>query len=234
MSERVSLFEGTTPVLIIAPHGPDDTRTTYVAEGMISSLGCYGVINRGWRRARTYDYDKEHADCNNIEHIHKDVVKDEFLRPILVYHNRIRKKHPLLHVFTVHGIGKRARKLARDPMLDVIVGYGAGQPHAHTCELWRKNLFIHTLQKTAGLTVYDTEPRSPYAARNKNNLNQLFNMGYWYPDSGTVSMQIEVIHDLREDNNIAKLTGEFMGDSVKKLLTHSSWTPPLGWMTKKV
>jgi hypothetical protein len=90
--ERVALVEGDSPVLILAPHGPDDKNTDLIAERVAVESGSFAVINRGWNRFSSVDFMKDLANCNDVRHLHSDVVKEEFLEPILRFKNRIRKK----------------------------------------------------------------------------------------------------------------------------------------------
>lgn len=234
MSGRISVFEGKLPVLIVAPHAPDDHNTEVIAKAIINDLSCYGVINHGWRSAFAYNYKTEQANCNNISHIHKDVIKDEFLRPILRYHKKVRNVSPIMYMFTIHGVGKAVRHEANDPTLDLIVGFGAGKPPAYTCDFWRKNLLIHILRSGGGITVYEGKPRSKYAARHKNNLTQLFNLGCWYPDKGTHSMQIEIIEDLRDEKETAEITGLFLADAIRSLFKAAAWNAPTNFTVKQI
>jgi hypothetical protein len=229
--ERVSVFEGKTPILIIAPHGSDDIHTGTIAESAIKRLNCFGVINRGWRKSKSVNCFEDDADCNNIVHLHKDVVKEEVLNPILNYRSRILKKHPWFYIFIIHGIGNHVRKIAKDPTLDMIVGYGAGHHAFYTCDLWRKNLFIN-LNKSTG--IYEASAGSPYAGWNEKNLNQLFRRHHWYPCDRTHSMQLEIVMDLRDDKEMAMLTGDFLASNMAALLKHENWTTPKDFEVKQI
>src|SRR6266478_2553999 len=96
--ERVSINEGKTPVILIAPH-IEDTNTGTIVESASNVLGGYSVINNGWKRADKYDYWTEKANCNNLHHCHEDVVKEEFLDPIIRFKNRILKKEKRVCIF---------------------------------------------------------------------------------------------------------------------------------------
>ena len=102
--EKVSVLEGTIPALIIAPHGfkNDDLNTDLIAEEIATDLSAYAVINRGWERADKVDWFNDKADCNNLKHCHEDVVKDEFLLPIMRYVIQILKFSPYIYIFTIH------------------------------------------------------------------------------------------------------------------------------------
>ena len=127
--ERVVLVEGDSPVLVIAPHGPDDKNTDLIAERVAVEAGAYAVINKGWKRSSHVDFMHDWANCNDVRHIHSDVVKEEFLEPILRFKNRIKKKYDEnVFVLILHGCSDTVRTMANDYSLDVILGCGAGVP----------------------------------------------------------------------------------------------------------
>lgn len=220
--ERVSIISGKRPILIVSPHGykNDDENTSVVAEAIANLLDCYGVVNRGWERADDVDVFNDKADCNNVTHCHEDVVKDEFLDPILRFRSRILKTHPRVHMFMIHGMSDRHREKVNDPNLDVVIGYGAGSPDSHTCDLWRKDLFI-TLLENNGMTVYEGKKGGQMSGWARNNMNQLFRK--WYTDPAVQSMQIEITHELRADNDIAQLTAEYMAVAMKDMLGRTGY-----------
>ena len=76
--ERVSVIEGKSPIIIVAPHGykGDDENTDLIAEEIANALHCYAVINRGWERSDSVDFMKDKADCNNVYHCKEDVVRE--------------------------------------------------------------------------------------------------------------------------------------------------------------
>jgi hypothetical protein len=202
--ERVSLIEGDTPVLIVAPHGPDDTNTDYIAETVASEFGAYAVINRGFKRALTVDYWKDLANCNDVRHLHSDVVKEEFLDPVLKFTKKIEKKYgERPFVLILHGCSDIVRQIADDEDLDMIVGYGDGDPPSYSCTSRFKNAFVDNL-KNEGFGVYEGKSGGNYAGRSKNNLNQLFN--HWYQGFDVDSMQLEIVRELRCDDDFIHIT----------------------------
>lgn len=229
MSERVSIYGGKVPIIIIAPHAPEEPGTDIIAKTIIDNLDCCGIINNGWNKSKLFDYDSEQADCNNIEHLHKEVLVDEFLVPLIKLKTKLSKSHTTIYMFTIHGIGQDARDYAKDQALDMIVGYGAGHPPSYTCNPWRKNLFMYLIE-ASGLVIYESKPRSKYAARNKKNITQIFNMDCWYPDLAVQSMQLQIIEDLRLDKPV--YTGEFLADIIDELSQWSSWNAPSSFHTK--
>jgi hypothetical protein len=228
LMERVSAIKGNNPVLVIAPHGADgdDDYTALITEVIADTIGAFAVINRGWQRAEDYDYSKEHANCNNVVHCHQDVVKGEFLDPILRFTDKIRKDHGEVNVFIIHGVGNDIRKKANDMALDAIVGYGNGKPPSYSCELTRKTAFIYIMNNSK-IKTYEGKAGSQYSGKSKVNLNQLFN--HWYPDDAVNSMQLEIVKELREDDEIAKATGEAIGDCITKYLKFIANPPEEGW-----
>ena len=215
--ERVSIKEGKTPIILVAPHGynKDDESTATLAENIANILGCYAVINRGWERADDVDIFQDKADCNNVEHCHEDVVKEEFLDPIIRFKNRIQRTHDIVYLYMIHGMANRHRILANDSKMDLVIGYGAGSPDSFTCDIWRKNALVYLLEE-AGLVTYEGKRGGAMSGWARQNMNQLFRK--WYPDSNVQSFQIEVIHELRSDDDILQLTAEEMASALSDLM----------------
>ncbi len=221
MSERVRTYRGSIPAIIVVPHGYDDPNTPAIAEGIIETIDAYAVINKGWERADVHNYYEDKANCNNLNHIQEDVVKQEFLEPILNYANNILDKlNRTPFMFIIHGVSNSVRQKAAED-LDIIIGYGEGKPPSYTCPIDYKDLFLNLLHR-AGLNPYQGKAGGKYSGRRKTNLNQLFRRvnqaasGYKFP--GSNSMQIEIVRELRENEEIAKLTGELLGEAIKSLL----------------
>lgn len=221
--ERVSIISGKQPILIVSPHGykNDDENTATVAEAIASVLNCYAVINRGWERADDVDIFNDKADCNNVSHCHEDVVKDEFLDPILRFRARILKRYTKVHMYLIHGMSDKHRINANDPGLDIVVGYGAGSPDSYSCDPWRKDAFINLL-KDNGLCAYEGKKGGQMSGWAKNNMNQLFRK--WYTDPAVQSMQIEIVHELRADNDTAQLTAEYLAVAMSDMLGKTGYS----------
>jgi hypothetical protein len=226
IGERVSIIEGKAPVIFVAPHGyaGNDTNTTFIVEAAAKQTNGFAVINRGWQRDPHVDIWNDKADCNNIEHCMENVVRDEFLDPIVRFKNRILNKfgYSEVFVFYIHGMSNNHRVLAGDPTLEMIIGYGDGKPPSLTCEEWRKDMLIYLLKKV-GFTAYQAGARSQFAGWSKYNMNQLFRKRPEFRDSRVESYQVEIIHELREEPDIALLTGEYIGMAVEDLITSSSF-----------
>jgi hypothetical protein len=205
--ERTSFIQGAAPFLVVAPHGADDDNTAELAEAVARRTGAFAVINRGWRRSRAVDQFGDMANCNDIRHLREDVVREEFLLPVMRSVARIKKKYGRALVLIVHGCRDHVRKSAEDEMLDIVLGYGAGNPPSYSCNLRTKNALIRCLQEE-GFGVYEGAAGGRYAGKSKNNLNQLFVR--WYPDNMVESVQIEVVKELRSDREMIGLTADGM------------------------
>ena len=91
--ERVELREGKIPVIVFAPHGfnGNDENTSIMARSIAKEINAYAVINKGWERSDVVNCFDDKADCNNVEHCHEDVVKDEVLDPLILFIAKAKK-----------------------------------------------------------------------------------------------------------------------------------------------
>lgn len=202
--ERTSIIQGATPVLLVAPHGVDDENTAEITEMVARNFGAFAVINRGWRRSSYVDQFKDLANCNDMRHLHEDVVREEFLHPILRCTTRIKRKYEgKAYIFIIHGCKDQVRDNSEDELIDIVLGYGLGNPPFHSCRTRTKNAFIHCLQGE-GFGVCEGAPGGLYAGKAKNNLNQLFVR--WMPDNKVESMQVEIVQELRGESDMLDLT----------------------------
>lgn len=229
MRERVTTILGKRPVILVCPHGCDDTNTDIVTETAAEELECYAIINRGFDRSDIVDVDKDLANCNRIDHVKQDVVYDEFLKPIKRFVHKISYKNQpswqkgyiyggwydpeVCHIFHIHGCGNAVHHEAQC-QIELILGYGLGtKKHSLTCEEWRKNLLISTFRRhaTAG-EVYTGKGGGKYAGRDSNNMNQYYrkheNM------QNVQSVQIEIPYSSRNDTASAQSTGRFLANAI--------------------
>lgn len=212
MGERVGSFRGKEPIIIVVPHGHDDPNTVEIGEQIISELGAYGVINYGWERSPKYDYYNDKANCNNINHIHEDVVDSEFLKPILNYAAII----GVPNIFIIHGVSNLIKKQVPHP-LDMIVGYGLGKKqNSITAREDYVEYFIKIAQK-AGYHMWVGKGGGNYSGRSKENLNQLFVQ--WYFNPYAFSVQIEIVKELRKTKHDAKVCGDQLANIIQDTVT---------------
>jgi hypothetical protein len=213
--ERVSIIEGTKPILFVSPHVPEEIHTDVIAVELADATNGYAVINRGWERSEHVDQFNDKANCNNITHCLEDVVKDEFLDPIIKFTSRLLKKHGCCYVINIHGMGNDIREQVQDNV-DIILGYGNGKPPSHTCSPWRKDAFTHLLND-CGLLTYQAKAKGRYSARSKSNLTQLFRQMNT-PFSAVQAFQLEIVLDMRKYMDIAELTADMISMAVNDLL----------------
>ena len=141
--ERTSIIEGNKPILIVAPHGGDDDNLAFAAENLARDFGAFAVINRGWRVAPNVDPISDLANCNDVRHLHEDVVREEFLNPIMRCVARIKRRYGgEVLVVVMKTCGDEIKNKVGEEIVDMVVGYGAGNPPYHSCMMKTKNSFV--------------------------------------------------------------------------------------------
>lgn len=205
---RVNTKTGKLPVIIVAPHGNDDINTDIIADVIATELDAYSVINVGWKRAKKAILGENIANLNCIRHC--KLVK-EFLGPLQFYKNQIIKKFKQCHVFYVHGMSNKIRRVTGENV-DIVVGYGAGEPPSYTCGLGYKNALITRFQQE-NLCTYQGKSGGRFSAWKSENLTQLF------VDSDKVqSIQLEIVNLRRYDIDTAIRTAHTMAKALDKFL----------------
>lgn len=229
MRERVNVIHGKHPILLVAPHGPDDTNTALIAEMTAANVQAYAVVNHGFDRGEEVDVNNDIADCNRIDHCMSEVVYDEFLKPILKIKDKITKKSNGLlddpkHLFIlyIHGAGDIVHKEANEPV-DVIVGYGLGkEKDSITCKAWRKNLFVDLWRNYSNDgEVYEGSGAGRYAGRSSNNMNQYFRKHEL--NRQVQSLQLEFPFSMRNTESRATITAMMLGLVLKDILKYESY-----------
>lgn len=229
MKERVTTQLGTANVVLVAPHGHDldDSHTGALTLAAATALKAHAIVNNDWRRAKAVDELKGLANCNNIDHCNEPVVKAEFYDPILDAINACQSNYDGVNdevlVLMIHGIGNGVRNKAKDPKLDLIVGFGAGDKPRHTCHDWLRDLFIDHAEGVAKWKTYEGAPGGDYSARSSKNLTQAIHRSY----HGSVNvLQLEFIYALRSDDAVAAATGKALADVVAACQKYTSYARP--------
>lgn len=216
-------------MIYVAPHGAqcDDVNTAFIAEILAETTNGYAVINRGWERHATINYAKDKANCNNVEHCHADVVKEEFLDPLIRFKNRILKKWNRVMIVYLHGMSNDVQKRTGIDELNFVIGWGNGNPSSHTCQKWVKDFLIYHLSLTDNSVVGEGKAGGNYAGRAKNNMVQLFRK--WYLDKEVDAVQIEIVNKIRNTKMLADATAQIMSIVMEELLDQDdSWHLPRG------
>ena len=99
--------------------------------------------------------------------------------------------------------------------MDLVIGYGAGKVDRFSCDPWRKDLFIHFLENEK-ITTYEGSKSGRMSGWANSNMNQLFRTKFFNPK--VHSMQIEIIHELRRDEEIATITADYLAHCMLKLI----------------
>lgn len=233
--ERVSIIEGKKPVIFVAPHGADcdDLNTALIAERLAENCNGYAVINRGWERSEKIDYKKDKGNCNNTYHCHENVIKEEFLDPIIRYKNRILKKWTRVGIIYIHGMSDQIQDITGINDLNYVIGWGRGKPPSYTCQSWIKNCLAWSLSAADNCTVAEGRAEGRYAAWSRKNMAQLFRK--WYPDPDVDALQIEIARKIRNTHMIAETTAQILSIAIEEMLGETeSWELPSDFHIIKV
>lgn len=229
-NSRIEVVLGKKPVILVCPHGADDTHTDTLTEECAKLAQCYAVINKGFERADVVVVMNDMADCNRVDHVTSDdVLRDEFLRPITKHATSLRKSlrrsDDRVLILYIHGFGGQVERDAGEK-IDVIVGYG---PHlnqkraSYTCELWRRDLFAMSWVNDLGSTgeVYFGKAGGQYSARLSNNMCQYYRQHIM--DKSIDSMQLEFSYRLRKNKAAARHTASVLSGVIDDLLSHDHY-----------
>jgi len=217
---RIQTIYGSKPILIVAPHGggPTDIRSAYISEIIAAETKGFAVINTGWERSDKANYRTFKADCNNIEHCSKQPLLSEFLAPLDYCKNIILSNHNKVYIFLIHGMDDTIRNYNK---LNVVVGYGEGNPPRHTCSQSFKHRFISCLD-LEGFVPAQGKSGGRLSGWNKDNLNQMY-----IKDKDVESVQVEIALSLRENNSLARKTAISMGEAIARTCDKTRSVPLL-------
>jgi hypothetical protein len=234
IQERITLSFGKKPVIYVAPHGCncDDLNTGIIVNEMASMTDGYAVVNNGWEKADKIDYKNEKANCNNVEHCHADVIKEEFLDPLIRFKNKILKKWSRVLIVYIHGASNEIRSKNQISDLNYVIGYGNGHPVSYTCQKWVKDFLVYHLTIADNCTVAVGKSGGNYAAWSKRNMAQLFRKHY--KDDEVDTIQIEVVNEIRNTAKKAKTTAQIMSMCFNEILNKESWEMPKNFIIKSV
>lgn len=219
--ERVQTRTGRLPVVVVVPHGhpEDDVNTDLVGDVLATDLNASAVINTGWRRATTPATSSGLANLNDLRQCRQQPMRREFLDPLLGLVQSITERFNRCHVIHVHGMADLVREKTGSAV-DLVLGYGAGNPPSYSCDLTYKDALVTRLTGE-GLVVFQGKPGGAYAAWRADNLNQLFR--HHRPDLRVQSVQLEIVNALRRTTDDAVRTGLRLAKALDKFL-HTATT----------
>lgn len=221
---RITLIQGLKPYLIVAPHGggPTDLRTALIAEIIANYTDAFAVINTGWIRpwkgqgegsAKNIptkpDIANGIANLNDIRQARKNPAKQEFLKPLDNYKNFILTKYKQVYIFLIHGMDDMIRNYNG---IDIVIGYGAGDPPRHSCPLTFKDRFISCLAMEQ-FKPAQGKSKGRLSAWGSNNLNQLY-----ANENRVTSVQVEIGLTIRQDDQIAKTTALRLSHAISNMM----------------
>jgi len=229
--ERVSVIKGDpkSNILVVAPHGFDDTYTDVIAEKLQIYLNCHAVINRCFERADEVDSVNDKANCNSFKHVSDSVVEQEFLKPIkksveTYYKNQGQVLNTWGHnaaqpfcIFWIHGMGKNHHA-------EFVLGYGLGKTNSLTMQEWRVKMFYDKLCNIGHVAL--GAPGGKYSARSKDNMTQYFckhSTSWAFPSVEAV--QIEITSTFRSSQNYAEAVAVSLATRIKAVADATAHTP---------
>ena len=220
--QRVKTIDGKLPVIIFAPHGfnGNDQNTSLIAESIATQIKANAVINLGWERSDIVDCINDKADCNSVHHCHQDVVKEEILDPLMRYVQKAKLTNDFVYVFNIHGMSDHHRIVAKDK-LDLVIGFGEGDPPSLSMDIWRKNFMMSRLIGF-GINAYEGKSGGKFSGWAKSNMNQLFRK--WYPEPKVQSIQIELTHEIRSTEAKCLLTAVDLAIAIEDLISTASFS----------
>lgn len=218
--ERVTLIHGTAPIILVAPHASEESFMAELVQEMAKKSKAYAIINNGFKKCDVVDVvDVIHdmADCNRVDHIHEDVVKDEFLDPLLYIKRNLCRRHPRVNVFYLRGFDP-SFETTLGSRIDLILGYGQAVVNSsYICPLWMVDMFINEWEGHGWTSTSACcgKPGGKFSARSINHLPQLFQKHY--PDDDVAAMEICTSWRFRQDKGTAAFCGTILSNIVDEL-----------------
>jgi hypothetical protein len=218
MKERVSLLHGSQPIIIVSPYAADEAFMGVIAEEMAKRLNAYALINNGFKKSDDVNVLQDQANLDRIEHVYEDVVKEEFLDPLMSAKRRLMKKHLQVFVFYLYGFDSEVEEKTGND-IDIILGYGqAVVSNSYLCPVWWISKFIDSWDShswTSG-DVYCGKPGGPFTARSIHRLPQIFRKVS--PDPDVQSLQIFVSDKFRHSHPDAAFCGVLLANIIEEIV----------------
>jgi len=219
---RINYKFANSPLVFVAPHGhpSDDYNTDYITKCAADKINANWLVNTGFKRNAQVLPDQDLADCNNYLHCMQAEVKEEFLEPYIKICRRCSKYFGKCFVIWVHGVSDSIRNTAETKYLDMILGYGMGNPHSLSCFEGVVHKFISEMLLNK-IECYIGKPGGKYSGFDKKNMNQ-----YWRKvdiEAKIQSFQLEIIKELRSDKLISELTGVAIAEALQNSVDYPNY-----------
>lgn len=212
--ERVVVIKGSNPWVFLAPHGYDDKNTDIIAEAAAESTNGFAIINKFWERSDQVNENKSLANCNNMTHLQKYVVQEEFYNPIKKIEKKVFENHKTMLYVSIHGCGNDVKQEVNSPITGIL-GYGAGSPSSYSCSTEMRCTFNKIIDEDGIWKIYHAKAGSRFSGWQKNNLNQLWRKHT--PNKNVQGFQLELTLNTRNTILHARQTGIYLGKTIKKL-----------------
>lgn len=215
--ERVSLIHGTEPIIIVCPHACEEPYMDTVAREVAKRSNAYAIINNGFKISDTVDTSNDQADCDRVDHLTQDVVREEFLDSLLATKRTLSRKHSRIIVLALYGLDNQIEAKA-GYNIDVVLGYGQAVVHnSYTCPLWMIDMFINEW-KSHGWTsssVCCGKPGTPMSARSIHHLPQLFQKVYIDPCVNVIKILLS--ERFLQDRGAAAFCGVILANVIDEI-----------------
>lgn len=225
IGERVSVYHSTEPIIIIAPHGPDDDSTVDLALHIAEHLNANAIVNNGFEKADKVNCNSDLADCNRISHIMDQSIISEFYDPLDTMVNKIAGTK---YIFTIHGFGLRIEKQEKKK-IDLILGYGLGaKKNKLTCAEDRIKCFAsyykvlsQSIPSIALGEVCVGKGGGLFGGYSSDNIIQLYTSRTG--NSNVRAMQLEFSNRMRKTLISSSLTletyGEYIAECIREFIS---------------
>lgn len=237
----IRYLEGETKgILIVAPHGPyetkddkikyrNDKRTGIIAEEIHNILGCFTIINDAYIKP-----DEEINETASLKDKRLDLFKVKQAEKVPGYLKAIKDavdnhvgKTLVIWLHGIHDNNADSQKIEHvkanlmkegDGDLHALIGYGQGKPSRYTAEQKTVDTIRDELTKRGLRTVITRKDAGNYRGRDTDRLNQWFRKGKNTFDK-VETFQIEIREKgFREDAEQCLNTAKIIADAISATL----------------
>jgi hypothetical protein len=237
----IRYLEGETKgILIVAPHGPyetkddkikyrNDKRTGIIAEDIHKILGCFTIINDAYIKP-----DEDEKETASLKDKRLDLFKVKQAEKVPGYLKAIKDavdnhdgKTLVIWLHGIHDNNAGSEKIEHvkanlmkegDGDLHALIGYGQGKPTRYTAEQKTVDTIRDELTKRGLRTVITRKDAGNYRGRDTDRLNQWFRKGKNTFDK-VETFQIEIREkDFREDDEQCRSTARIIADAISATL----------------